>query len=107
LFVVLWGGHKLWYRTPAVDPATADLARGRYDLHEERSAADGGYEKGGKGWVASGVELCCVLTVMEGEKERARESEWSKKMEDGMGWSGAAAGGGGRNPPMSADKKSQ
>jgi amino acid transporter len=42
LFVVLWGGHKLWYRTPAVDPATADLARGRYDLHEERSAADGG-----------------------------------------------------------------
>jgi amino acid transporter len=42
LFVVLWAGHKLWYRNPAVDPAMADLARGRYDLHEERSAADGG-----------------------------------------------------------------
>jgi len=42
LFVVLWVGHKLWYRNPIVDPATADLVRGRYDLQEERSAADGG-----------------------------------------------------------------
>jgi amino acid transporter len=42
LFVVLWAGHKLWYRQPMVDPAKADLVRGRYDLQEERSAADGG-----------------------------------------------------------------
>ncbi|KAK4101341.1 hypothetical protein N658DRAFT_425433 [Parathielavia hyrcaniae] len=42
LFVVLWAGHKIWYRQPRVDPAKADLARGRYDLNEERSAADGG-----------------------------------------------------------------
>jgi amino acid transporter len=42
LFVVLWAGHKLWYRQPMVDPAKADLVRGRYDLSEERSAADGG-----------------------------------------------------------------
>ncbi|AEO71611.1 4314efd7-4a3b-4626-970c-723050ada24f [Thermothielavioides terrestris] len=42
LFVALWAAHKLWYRTPFVDPATADLVRGRYDLQEERSAADGG-----------------------------------------------------------------
>ncbi|KAK3304491.1 amino acid permease/ SLC12A domain-containing protein [Chaetomium strumarium] len=42
LFVVLWAGHKLWYRKPMVDPATADLVRGRYDLNEERLAADGG-----------------------------------------------------------------
>ncbi|EAQ83898.1 hypothetical protein CHGG_10302 [Chaetomium globosum CBS 148.51] len=42
LFVVLWAGHKLWHRQPSVNPATADLVRGRYDLNEERSAADGG-----------------------------------------------------------------
>lgn len=42
LFVVLWVGHKLWYRQPRVNPATADLVRGRYDSNEERSAADGG-----------------------------------------------------------------
>ncbi|KAK4119981.1 hypothetical protein N657DRAFT_625862 [Parathielavia appendiculata] len=42
LFVVLWAGHKIWYRQPRVDPARADLVRGRYNLSEERSAADGG-----------------------------------------------------------------
>lgn len=42
LFVVLGVGHKLWYRQPMVDPAKADLVRGRYDSTEERSAADGG-----------------------------------------------------------------
>ncbi|KAJ4307086.1 lysine permease [Collariella sp. IMI 366227] len=42
LFAVLWAGHKLWYRQPRVDPAKADLVRGRYDSSEERSAADGG-----------------------------------------------------------------
>ncbi|KAL2259205.1 hypothetical protein VTK26DRAFT_7197 [Humicola hyalothermophila] len=42
LFIVLWAGHKLWYRDPIVDPAKADLVRGRYDSTEERSAADGG-----------------------------------------------------------------
>lgn len=42
LFVVLWVGHKLWYRQPMVNPAEADLQRGRYDSTEERSAADGG-----------------------------------------------------------------
>jgi amino acid transporter len=42
LFAVLWAGHKLWYRRPMVDPTTADLIKGRYDLQEERSAADGG-----------------------------------------------------------------
>ncbi|KAK4154143.1 amino acid permease/ SLC12A domain-containing protein [Chaetomidium leptoderma] len=41
LFAVLWAGHKLWHRQPRVNPATADLVRGRYDLHEERAAADG------------------------------------------------------------------
>ena len=42
LFVVLWLGHKLWYREPFVDPAKADLVRGRYDSNGERSPADGG-----------------------------------------------------------------
>ncbi|KAL2160273.1 hypothetical protein VTH06DRAFT_1446 [Thermothelomyces fergusii] len=42
LFVVLWAGHKLWYREPSVSPAKADLVRGRFDLNGERSAADGG-----------------------------------------------------------------
>jgi amino acid transporter len=42
LFVVLWAGHKAWYRQPMVDPAKADLVRGRYDSCEERSAVDGG-----------------------------------------------------------------
>ncbi|KAL2265608.1 hypothetical protein VTJ83DRAFT_6708 [Remersonia thermophila] len=31
LFAVLWAGHKLWYRQPFVDPAKADLVRGRLD----------------------------------------------------------------------------
>lgn len=42
LFVVLWAGHKAWYRQPMVDPAKADLVRGRYDSCGERSAVDGG-----------------------------------------------------------------
>lgn len=42
LFAVLWIGHKLWYRQPAVRPEEADLTRGRYDSHEERAAVDGG-----------------------------------------------------------------
>lgn len=31
LFVLLYGGHKLWYRTPMVDPREADLVKGRID----------------------------------------------------------------------------
>ncbi len=35
LFGFLWAAHKFWCRLPRVDPATADLARGRYDESEE------------------------------------------------------------------------
>ncbi|KAK4190305.1 amino acid permease/ SLC12A domain-containing protein [Podospora australis] len=42
LFVVLWVGHKLWFRQGFVHPAAADLTRGRYDSNDERAAADGG-----------------------------------------------------------------
>jgi amino acid transporter len=41
LFVALWAGHKLWCHPPRVDPATADLVRGRYDPEKEQSAGDG------------------------------------------------------------------
>ena len=41
LFVVLWAGHKLWYRQPRVDPATADIVRGRYGSDERRSPVNG------------------------------------------------------------------
>jgi amino acid transporter len=34
LFGFLWGSHKFWCRLPRVDPATADLASGRYDESE-------------------------------------------------------------------------
>lgn len=40
IVVALWIGHKLWYRQGFVDPAAADLARGRYDSAEERSVID-------------------------------------------------------------------
>ncbi len=37
LFAVFWVGHKLWYRQPRVDPATADIVRGRYGSDEGQS----------------------------------------------------------------------
>ena len=41
LFAVLWAGHKLWYRQPRVDPATADVLRGRYGSDERQSPVKG------------------------------------------------------------------
>ncbi len=37
LFAVLGVGHKLWHRQPMVDPATADVHRGRYGSDEGQS----------------------------------------------------------------------
>jgi amino acid transporter len=42
LFGFLWGSHKFWCRLPRVDPATADLACGRYD-------SGGGWNNTGRG----------------------------------------------------------
>ncbi|KAK3386916.1 amino acid permease/ SLC12A domain-containing protein [Podospora didyma] len=37
IFVVLYLGHKIWFRDAFVDPRTADLARGRYyEAHEKQ-----------------------------------------------------------------------
>ncbi|KAJ5915867.1 hypothetical protein N7454_011008 [Penicillium verhagenii] len=35
IFVVLYAGHKLWTRSPFINPAEADLDTGRIEFHKE------------------------------------------------------------------------
>ncbi|KAK4465972.1 amino acid permease/ SLC12A domain-containing protein [Cladorrhinum samala] len=42
LFAILWIGHKLKYRQGFVNPADADIVRGRYDSNDARDSTDEG-----------------------------------------------------------------